>query len=548
MGIFSTIFGASPTPPKTSLWPDEFAQQFFITEKARENAAAFDDISRSLAAIDECLAGGERVVLGSTLGSIPERAQSKHFWQGWIALSKMELLRHICAIGGSGSGKTSRLLYPLLFQVLAHFHDSSCFSICIKDSSVSEFRSILDAFGDRPYCIVQPNGGTPWNLLDGLTASEAAAMLSDIYSGKSDISKYFASLATRRAQAALTVVQALPIPRTLYQLYKYCFAPAFEKQCNEHALGILQQKMVVGSHDYEALVEALNFSTIEFGKMDHVQKSNISNTLSRSLGIFASPDIRQCFAPEGVDSLDIDHAIANGLSVAVHVPTEFRAEADTLYGLAKRRFSEAVFRRPMEKRNRLVLALLDEAQAYLSPQDGDLFDLARVYGLCICASLNSFSSFLSQFADRNLAMKIFENMSCKVIFDLNRDLLGELQAITGKAKVITRSKSTTDSSSETHAGLNTPGSSGVNRGGGTSQSETYIDLIDGSTLLNARDGEALVIAKTCGRTLVDLCTLPLLRPEPGEEISPDYPATPVWTPCPTVDPSGRAAQALAKLS
>jgi uncharacterized membrane protein YgcG len=548
MGLIDLLFGSPETAASSGeAWPEPFAEQYRITLPARKLAAQYPDIMASLNAIDRYMKDDQQVVIGATTGTTMERAQGSHAWLGWLALGLKELVRHILIHGGTGSGKSSTVIYPLAEQVLNNFKNSSIFAVAIKDSAIHELVAILEKFTDRTWGIVAP-GHTPWNLIYGMSPSEAAQLMAECFQGRSETNKYFTNLARRRALHALFILQALvkagvpqqisepDIGYDLYACYQFCYSPAFEKLCLQHATTLIGQ-LPAGS-EKRAIEESIAYCSVEWTEMDHTQKSNVSNTLSAALGIFSDPRIRDTFAP--ASGIDIDTVIASGQSLIVHVPQEFRSESAALYTMMKYRFAQAVFRRPIETRDKnLVVGLLDEYQTYASDGDTELLDKSRQYNCAMILGANSFSSLVSQFSSRELALKIFENCGTKIIFDgASRDLLAELAALAGRTKIVTRSSSKNSGDSRTHAGWSSPGSSGSSGGRSTSSSESYIDFIDGELWRTAPPGAAVIFTSVAGHHIIDVCLMPKLWVVNGEaDVYP--PESLVWTPCETLDPDGK---------
>jgi hypothetical protein len=545
MGLTDFLFGSKDAPQ--SLWGDlDRGDEYNVTFPVRALASKYEDIAKPLTALDEMMAGGPRVAFCSTTGIIPERVEIDHSWRGWLAMNAEQLTHHTCVIGAPGRGKTSLILNPIVMQVLDRFKGSSIFSICIKDTAVSEFEAMLRRFPDRTHAIAAP-GASKWNLIEGLSPSEAAEACSDVFSGKSDTSQHFASLARTRLEHALNLIQLCELPYNLHTAMQFCFDKAYEKWCLELA-DACASEMQRDSIDWQTLQESIFFARITFGQMDPRSLGDVENTLLRSLKWASTPALRNTFAAES-GGLDIDAMISNGGSIACHVPPLYGDHASILYAIIKRRFAAAVTRRDMLKRDSLILAVFDEAATYLSASDATFLQLVRQYNCAAVISCNVFSAIVSAFDDPNTALTIIDNCSTQIYFDVDHASLQQIQSRTGKVRIMTKGKTAGTGGSRSTGAWGQNQGGGSNDNTGSSETETFIDLIDGSVFLNLPEGCALVAGYFPGiGRFVDVCMFGhvFIDIKTGA-INADYPSHVPWFPPKSLDPHGKIARNIDKM-
>jgi hypothetical protein len=513
-------------------WPG-FEAQAGALAAHRRRASGDETVAASLAALDEYLSGGPSVCLGALHGTIPRKANTERYYQGWLCCDQETLCQHVLTFGGPGSGKSTRVIMPLAYQVLDRFQDSSIFAVVVKDEGVTELRTLCEHAG-RKVVVVAP-GEYGLNLIHNVEPGPAAQdMIAAGFSGQSDVNKHFSDLATKRVKFALTVIKHSKHAYTLYDAYRYCTYQDVENLCNAEAQEAY--KAMVPSDDRNNLEEALQFSAIAFPKTDSNQREGTKTTLNRTLACFADATVRRVFCAASLPeserptraTIDIDKVIQGGASLLVHVPPEI-GEADIVYTLAKARFAMSVFRRPIEQRNRLIVALYDEYQNYASDDDAKLLDKSRQYGCGVVMSGNTYSALISQFANVKIAAKIIENCATWIAFDASKDFLGEIQARVGRAKLRTTSFGSNTGNSQTHQPMsfgNTSQSAGQN----VSTNETFTELIGGEDFLNMSVGEALLISRTHGRRFADVASLPSVFVGRDGTITVNAPSLYPWIP------------------
>lgn len=138
-----------------------------------------------------------------------------------IVLTTEDVAQNIVVLGGIGAGKTTRLMQPLLVQLL----DQECGGLLFDvKGDVKKAVIQLGEITNRPVAIIGPDHNQ-MNLLAGLTPEVAASFLKSAFllSGGVRLDGFWIDTTTELCRNTLGLLSFLPAHYTLQGLYSYLF-------------------------------------------------------------------------------------------------------------------------------------------------------------------------------------------------------------------------------------------------------------------------------------------------------------------------------------
>ncbi len=409
--------------------------------------------------------GGQRpqeglaLAIGVTTGELYNRGHRIGLaGNQWVWLENDDACQNIVVFGGIGAGKTTRLINPLLLQLLK-YEDVGGLIFDIK----GDFVESVNAFANRYTCI---NGqkriihkigvgadcqGT--NLLKGLTPEQAAGFLQSTFylTGGMTSDSFWIQSATALIQNTLGLLEYLGDENyNLEKLYQYIF---FEDV--RESLNMLLDNITVeeGSLKARNLANYRGYYDNVFMKMDIKMRESIKGTLATILSPFQDPQLVDAFS-----GTDDDYEIANILSgdvVLVDLPlARWQTAGKVIYTLIKLRFFNLLQSRQVDKSmpQNFVFFMCDEYQNIISASNQGLSDLsfwdksrsAHCVGII---STQSISAFKAAIGNPTISDTVMANFRQKIFFKTEDEpTLQYINHLAGRVEVIRQSTTETSGS------------------------------------------------------------------------------------------------------
>ncbi len=365
-----------------------------------------------------------------------------------VWLNNGDCCTNICVMGGIGSGKTTRLINPVLLQ-LFDYEDVGGLIFDIK----GDFRESVEAFAGCHVCLDGSVGrkihrigvgkgcqGT--NLLKGLTPEQAAGFLQSTFylTGGVTNDSFWIQSATALIQNTLGLLEFLGEDHyNLETLYQYIF---FEDM--RSSMNVLLQDVVVKQDSMEArnLANYKGYYDNVFMKMDIKMRESIKGTLATILSPFQNPELIDAFSGT-VNDYDLSN-ILSGDIVLVDLPlAKWQTAGKVIYTLIKLRFFNLLQMRQVDKSmpQNYVFFLCDEYQQIISASNMGLSDLsfwdksrsAKCIGII---STQSVSAFKSAIGNPVISDTVMSNFRQKIFFKTEDEAtLKYINSLAGRVEV-----------------------------------------------------------------------------------------------------------------
>ncbi len=418
-----------------------------------------------------------------------------------ITLSAEDACQNIFVLGGIGSGKTTRLMQPLLAQLLDQECGGLLFDVKgdVKNAAIS-----LASHCEREVVFIGPGHGN-LNLLAGLTPEIAASFLKSAFllSGGARMDGFWVDTATELCRNTLGVLSFLPDYYTLQDLYSYLFDDEFKTGIDEEIDLLLTS---LESKEQRLLKSYLRYHDNIFATFDEKVKSGVTATVAQALAPFNHPELIDAFCEQTEESLDLT-SLLDGVIFLVDMPlARWGLGAKVAYTFIKLRFFNMMQNRvhnPDWNQDRPVFFMCDEYQDLVSASKDGLSDLnfwdksrsSKTIGII---SSQSVSSFYAAIGDHDLAHAVIQNFRQKFCFRTeDRATLTMMNDLAGQARVQrkTTSQSTTESFQSSSQG--------------TSQSitEARESVLDAPLFRQLKQDQAIALLSVNGHSMDDLFNL-----------------------------------------
>ncbi len=352
------------------------------------------------------------VWLGVSTGLLHNRAHYRDPGRRPVVLDSSDLGQNLLVLGGIGSGKTTSVIQPVLWQCLRHGVGGLIFDIK-GDFGVAAMG--LGRAAHRTLTIIGPKRRA-FNLLRGLTPEAAAGFLkSALLLTGSPSDPFWIDTAIELCRNALGVLSFLPEHYSLAGLYEYLFhdeaRERWDRELAHEAVGLSPQALRL-LRSYQSYHEGV------FARFDAKVVAGVLASAAQVLTPFTHPDLVDAFCPP-VDALTID-SLGAGDVFLVDLPLAvWGVGAKVIYTFIKLRFFQYMQRRSTQERTRPVLFLCDEYQEIVSANKDGLSDLnfwdkGRAFGTLGVISAQSIASFYAALGDRDLADTLLQNFRQKL--------------------------------------------------------------------------------------------------------------------------------------
>lgn len=367
-----------------------------------------------------------------------------------IALSIEDAAQNILVLGGIGAGKTTRLMQPLLVQLL----DQSCGGLLFDvKGDVKKAVITLGEMTSRPVTIIGPNHGH-MNLLAGLTPEVAASFLKSAFllNGGAKMDGFWIDTATELCRNTLGVLSFIPEHYTLQGLYGYLFDDEAREAVQESINALLA---TLEEKEQRLLKTYLRYHDSIFGAFDEKVKSGVNATVAQALSPFNHPELIDAFCEHTDDNLAME-SVLDGAVYLVDMPlSRWGLGGKVAYTFIKLRFFNVMQSRihhPEWNQEKPVFFMCDEYQELISASKDGLSDLnfwdksrsSKTIGII---SAQSVSSFYAALGDHDLAHAILQNFRQKLCFRTeDQATLAMMDRLAGQAKVQKKTTSQTTGS------------------------------------------------------------------------------------------------------
>jgi len=450
---------------------NELYSWVFNKFKKKENAAAGGNQQQQAFSL----------YLGQTTGFLAQRGHSKGLKQGLqVRLSQTDAATNMLIFGGIGAGKTTRVINPVMQQLMSQNCGGLIFDI------KSDFKREANYFAEKAgrKIITIGVGQRGINLLKGLSPEKAGTFLKSAFileSGSVGQNAYWIDNAVNMCIGALGVLQQIPGKYSLFSLYEYVFVPAERQFLTAEVQTIAANLQKTDSIAAEKLRSYINRYDTHFGSLDAKTKGLIESTVSTVLVGFTHPDIKKGFCEDNDKCVEMQKVL-DGTIYLVDLPLPiYGTTAKVIYMWTKLLWFNVMQQRRVQKewnQDRPVFFLCDEYQEIIAASktgDSDLnfWDKSRSSGAIGIISMQHISSLYSAIGNKDVANTIMANFRQKICFRTEDETtLQYFNKMLGKAELIRETINRGTSSSN----------GGINSSHNTNEQYYYQDVLDAQTM------------------------------------------------------------------
>lgn len=415
--------------------------------------------------------------------------------------------QNIVVLGGIGAGKTTRVMQPLLAQLLQQKCGGLLFDI--KGDVKASVAKLSKAVG-REVITIGPNH-SEMNLLKGLTPEVAASFLKSAFmlNDSSPRDSFFIDHAANLCSSTLGVLSFLPEHYTLQGLYNYLY----DNEVRENIQSDLEQLTIkLGAKELRVLKTYMSYQDSIFSHFDEKIKSGVKATIAQALAPFNHPELMDAFCSH-TESGPRMESILDGTVYLVDMPlSKWGLGGKVAYTFIKLRFFNVMQSRVSHEewdQDRPVFFMCDEYQEIVSASKDGLSDLnfwdksrsSKTIGII---SAQSISSFYASLGNRDLSNALLQNFRQKICFRTeDSETIRTMENLGGRAKV--QKISTSSTSGSTERKLLDPTTS--HRSETRSVTETYEPVLTANRFRRLKKDEAIALLSIEGRSMDDTLEL-----------------------------------------
>jgi len=416
--------------------------------------------------------------LGDSVGMMYGRGHVGGVPQGQhVELSREDASKNIILFGGTGGGKTSRSINPLLRQLFMQNAGALIFDI--KTDFIKEVGALTNMAG-RSFKVVG-DGGMTLNLFRGCTPELAASYLKSCFlvqgQGSGD-GAFWVDSSVEMARHCLNLLNLLrPHQYSIAALYDIVFD---NEARNALVLEGTEKLAEMSDRDQRLFNQSSRFFVNVWNEHDEKLRKNILGTMNAVLSPFAHPDMVDAFSIESEQGeADMTELVNDGAVFLVNLPmTKYGREgARFAYLLVKLRFMNMMRERrtkPEWNQDRPVAFVCDEYQAIVDPiSDTDFWDKSRSTRTIGIVSMQGVASLVHALGNNKaVAEAILQNFRQRIIFRTEDEAtLRHIRDVLGQVDVLMTSTGYSASESETISGVNAFGGKSLSLSSSESESE-----------------------------------------------------------------------------
>ncbi|EGI4679344.1 type IV secretory system conjugative DNA transfer family protein, partial [Escherichia coli] len=444
-------------------------------QRAAEAAAREAETAQRRAEMRQQFIG---LYLGDSTGMMHSRGHVGGVPQGQhVELAREDASKNIIIFGGTGGGKTSRSINPLLRQLFMQNAGALIFDI--KTDFIKEVGALTNMAG-RSFKIVG-DGGMTLNLFRGCTPELAASYLKSCFlvqgQGSGD-SAFWVDSSVEMARHCLNLLNLLrPHQYSIASLYDIVFD---NEARNALVLEGTEKLSEMSDRDQRLFNQSSRFFVNVWNEHDEKLRKNILGTMNAVLSPFAHPDMVDAFSTGSEQGeADMTELVNDGAVFLVNLPmTKYGREgARFAYLLVKLRFMNMMRERrtkPEWNQDRPVAFVCDEYQAIVDPiSDTDFWDKSRSTRTIGIVSMQGVASLVHALGNnRSVAEAILQNFRQRIIFRTEDEAtLRHIRDVLGQVDVHVTSTGYSASESETLSGVNAFGGKQLSLSSSESESE-----------------------------------------------------------------------------
>lgn len=363
-----------------------------------------------------------------------------------VVLNEEDAAQNILVLGGIGAGKTTRLMQPLLTQLLEQGVGGLLFDVKgdVKSTSLK-----LAEKTNREIIIIGPSN-VKFNLLYGLTPEVAASFFKSslLLSSGIQLDNFWLDTATELCRNTLGLLSFLPEHYSLQGLYGYLFDEEFAETIQ---LQLRPLSTSLPTTEQRLIKSYLNYHKTIFSKFDEKVKSGVNATIAQALSPFNHPQLTDAFCDTSSASCNMEQVL-NGTIYLVDLPlATWGIGSKVAYTFIKLRFFNLMQTRNQRDAQQAlpVFFMCDEYQELVSANKDGLSDLnfwdkARSSKTIGIISAQSISSFYAALGNRDLAHALLQNFRQKLCFRTeDQATINMLDNLAGRAIVLRKSTSKT---------------------------------------------------------------------------------------------------------
>lgn len=444
-------------------------------QRANEAAAAREAEAQLRAEMQQQFTG---LYFGQSTGMLHTRCHVGGVPQGqYVELTREDASKNIIIFGGTGGGKTSRSINPLLRQLFLQNAGALIFDI--KTDFAREVQALCDMTG-RTFKVVGDSGMT-LNLFRGCTPELASSYLKSCFladgQGKGDTS-FWTNGATEMSRHCLTLLRLLrPEQYSIAGLYDLIFDDNDRASLLEYGATKVGE---MSDREQRFFIQSQRYIVNVWNEHDEKVMKGLKSTLDSVLGPFAHPDMIDAFsAGSEQGEANMTELVNDGDVFLVNLPmTKYGREgARFAYMIIKLRFMDMMRERRTKvewNQDRPVAFVCDEYQSIIDPiSDVDFWDKSRSTRTIGIVSMQGVASLVNALGNnRSVAEAILQNFRQRIIFRTEDEAtLRHIRDVLGQVDVHVTSTGTSESESESYSRGGAGGSGSVSNSYSASASE-----------------------------------------------------------------------------
>ena len=446
--------------------------------------------------------------MGLTTGTLSSRSHAAGMAPGQeVFLSLQDATQNIVTIGGIGSGKTTRVMQPVLVQLLQQ--DCGGLIFDVKGDFKNAVYKLAEEHGGEIITIGVHQRGL--NLLKGLTPEMSASFLKSAFflAGSGSGDKFWIDTATELCKNSLGVLYFIPGAYSLEALYRYLF---FETERDTFTAGATERLSELDTKQTRLLLSYMKYHEVVFSAFDDKVKQGVLATVAQVLSPFQHPDLVDAFCTDHEGAANMESVLSGDIYLVDLPLATWGLGGKAVYTFIKLRFFNVLQARSSRDdldRERPVFFVCDEYQDIISANKAGLSDLnfwdksrsARCIGII---SAQSISSFRSAIGDRTLADTVLQNFRQKVFFRTeDLETVNYMNQLSGRVEVqrVSQSHNVGVSSSTGSFNIQDQESSG------TSTGWTERPTVDAQLIRQLGPDQAIVFFNIDGHAMDDVVYL-----------------------------------------
>ncbi|OTP72170.1 type IV secretory system conjugative DNA transfer family protein [Caballeronia sordidicola] len=475
---------------------------------AQSTAAVMAEATRAFEPVPIPVRPPFGLAVGTSTGTLSARGHGSGMAPNQlVVLGQPDAAQNVMIFGGIGSGKTTRLINPLLLQVLRQ--DAGALIFDVKTDFIRETMALADKAGRTVQVI--GDGGLACNLLAGLSPETASSFIKSAFllGSKKGGDSFWMDTATEVCRNGLGLLQHVPGQFSLTGLYDYVFDK--EAHTNVHdAIDAILADGALSDRETRALKMYRRYHDNVFLEFSDDVRNGVKASIAQVLSAFQHPDLQDAFC--GADSargeVDFTDLVNKGSVYLVEIPrTKYGSEgARFAYLFVKLRFFEMMKARRMTpewNQSRPVAFICDEYQAIAdSISDPDFWDKSRSSQCVGIVSMQGYSSLIEAVGNEKSANAIAQNFRQVFTFRTeDEETIKRLVFLLGKVDREKASRSTSDSTGSSEGRER---SHNQNTGSSVSVSVHHEDVINPQLFREMPEGHALAMLSLQGNAYDDV--------------------------------------------